>query len=197
MRNLGLVVAAVLIGAGVPAMGQMTPGYQQGTVQQVDKHGYQLTAEGGQVSIGSCGKFQSGQLVEFRIDADKVYIRNLDGEKYECPVVETQISGQAVASGYETGKVLGYTVRRDITEKYTRYAKVYEIKGAKLLFLVDYCGSFQSGTFSPGQDVQFRVDVDNDRLYIHRASNQEYSCQLEGMRLTQVDSIAVWGAGTW
>lgn len=34
-----------------------------------------------------------------------------------------------------------------------------------------------------GQVVQFRVDSDDDRLYVRHDGSKEYSCQLEGTRL--------------
>lgn len=91
--------------------------------------------------------------------------------------------GANIGAEYATGTILGYKVRRDTVEKSTRLAKVYELRGTNLLYLIDYCGSFQAGKFSPGEIVKYRVDSGDDRLYILHDGNKEYGCQLEGMRL--------------
>jgi len=39
----------------------------------------------------------------------------------------------------------------------TRHTKVYELKGADLVYQIDDCGSFQSGKFDAGQSVDYRV----------------------------------------
>ncbi|HLX83712.1 MAG TPA: hypothetical protein VKR59_07430 [Terriglobales bacterium] len=98
---------------------------------------------------------------------------------------------------YQKGTILGFGTRRDTfvgggggggngtpgtpVSSWTRHAKVYELRGADFVYEVDYCGAFQSGNFSPGQEVEFRVG--SGRLYIRHDGNKEYSCQLEGQRL--------------
>lgn len=202
MRSLGSLFIAIFISAGLSAVAQTTPGYQQGTIQPGD-HGFQIVGQGRQVGIGTCGKFQSGQSVEFRVDRNKVFVR-ADGKEYTCFLIERTTSSQPSsqtaappALGYESGEILGYAVRRDTVEKNTRAAKVYELRGANLLYLIDYCGSFQAGRFSPGQQIQFRVDADDDRLYVQHDGDKEYGCQLEGMRLLSSAEPAISAVGNW
>jgi hypothetical protein len=66
---------------------------------------------------------------------------------------------------------------------WTRHAKVYELRGPDLIYQVDYCGAFQAGQFSPGQEVEYRLDEKEGRLYIRHDVRKAYSCQLEGTRL--------------
>ena len=121
------------------------------------------------------------------MEGKKVRIRDADGKEYDCLMTQAKSAPAETALKYETGEILGYTVRRDTVENSTRLAKakVYELKGQKLIYLLDYCGNFQAGKFFPGQMVQFRVDADKDRIAVRHDGNQEYSCQLEGMHLIQ------------
>ena len=59
-----------------------------------------------------------------------------------------------------------------------------------MVYLIDYCGSFQAGKFSLGQAVNYRVDEtdkDDRRLYISRDNSQEYNCKIEGQKLLEPD----------
>ena len=194
MRKFALIFAAVLLCTGVSAAGQIAPGYDEGTIQPAGKHGYELIGEGLQVWMNHCGEFQPGQPVQYRMEGDKIHIRDVDGKEYTCSMTQAQSSPQAAAANYRTGEILGYKVRRDTVEKNTRMAKVYTLKGPKLIYLLDYCGSFQAGKFLPGQMVQFRVYPDNDRIFVRNGGGQEYSCKLEGMHLIQTKSSDASGA---
>lgn len=94
---------------------------------------------------------------------------------------------------YQKGTIMGYDVRVD---SYTsgggnnmpvtttaRRAKVYELKGANLVYKVDYCGAFQAGKFTIGQTVDFRVD--GERLYILHDGDKEYKCKIEGTKAVE------------
>ena len=186
MRKFAFIFAVLLVCAGISAAGQVIPGYQEGTIHPAGKDAYELRGEGLQVWMNHCGEFQPGQSVQYRIEGDRIHIRDVNGKDYDCSMTQAQSSPQAGAAQYQTGEILGYNVRRDIVEKGIRLAKVYEMRGPTLIYLLDYCGSFQAGKFFPGQIVQFRADVDNDRISV-RSGGRQYSCQLEGMRLIQTD----------
>lgn len=144
---------------------------------------YRLIGPNLHVWIKPCGDFQTGQTVDYRTEGDKAYIDGDHGNEYKCSITQREVlSSEGTSPAYERGTIMGYTVRRDTMRNDTRLAKVYELMDSQLVYLIDYCGAFQAGTFSLGQDVQFRVDSDDDRLYVRHDGNKEYSCQLEGMR---------------
>jgi hypothetical protein len=60
-----------------------------------------------------------------------------------------------------------------------------ELKGPTLIYQIDYSGAFQAGKFSPGQEIEFRANEKEGRLYIRHDVDKEYSCQLEGTRLPE------------
>jgi hypothetical protein len=109
-------------------------------------------------------------------------------------LMATIAAGQDKTSpAYQKGTILGYDIRVD---SYTsggggnmpvtttsRRAKVYELKGAGLIYKVDYCGAFQAGRFSIGQTVDFRVD--HERLYVLHDGDKEYKCKIEGTRAVE------------
>jgi len=71
---------------------------------------------------------------------------------------------------------------------------VYELKGTNMVYLIDYCGSFQAGKFSLGQTVNYRVDEtdkDDRRLYISRDNGAEYNCKIEGQKMLEHDKNEV------
>lgn len=180
-------------------------GYQKGTITPhaaIGRKSYDLITGKIGYQISNCADFQPGQVVDYRIKEDKVYILRPDGKDYKCSVeATTQSSSGPVTSTpdvplYQKGTIGGFEVRRDThiggggggdngtpgnpVSTWTRHAKVYELHGPNLIYKLDYCGAFQAGQFSPGQEVQFRVD--GDRLYIVHDNKKEYSCQLEGTR---------------
>jgi hypothetical protein len=85
---------------------------------------------------------------------------------------------------YQKGTITGWDKRTDIRATVngtaTRNKKVYELKGADLVYEVDYCGAFQAGKFQTGQEVDYRVD--GERLYIRRDDGKEYKCKIEGTK---------------
>jgi hypothetical protein len=198
MRRSALLLPALLAALSLPAAAQTLPGYQQGTMQQDAANQWQLVGTGVQISLDRCGTFHPGQQVQFRIADSKssVSIRDAAGAERTCSIAQYQTTSQQ-PSGYETGTVLGFMIRRDTVESSTRWAKVYEVRASKLLYLIDYCGAFQAGKFVPGQSLQFRVNIDKNRVYVRRDGAQDYSCQLEGLRLIPPGSSASTDYGWW
>jgi hypothetical protein len=182
------------------AAGDDKGGYEKGTItpDAAVAHRYLLQGTDAGYRFSNCGDFTNGQAVEYRVKENKVYIRR-DGDKdSKCPIEATMMVNTSYKPiTYVKGTILGFGVRRDVrigggggggngtpgspVTSYTRHAKVYELRGADFVYEVDYCGAFQSGKFSPGQEVEYRVD--GDRLYIRHDGDKEYSCQLEGQRL--------------
>jgi hypothetical protein len=103
------------------------------------------------------------------------------------------IAGDQTAPTYQQGTVMGWDTRLDSkthggfgntpVRTDTRRTKVYELKGADLSYQIDDCGSFQSGKFTAGQAVDYRVD--DKRLYIRREDGKEYKCKIEGTRVVE------------
>src|SRR5258708_13554709 len=96
-------------------------------------------------------------------------------------------AGDKTPATYQKGTITGWDKRTDIRsgakgETVTRNKKVYELKGADLVYQVDYCGAFQAGKFTAGQAVDYRVD--GERLYIRRDDGKEYKCKIEGTKAT-------------
>ena len=87
---------------------------------------------------------------------------------------------------YQKGTITGWEKGTDIRANaaagtaMTRNKKVYSLKGADLIYKVDYCGAFEAGKFQTGQEVEYRVD--GDRLYIRHDNDKEYKCKIEGTR---------------
>jgi hypothetical protein len=191
-KAIDVISFIAFLGAAVAAR---AADYQKGTItkQTGGVGAYQLDGGSTKYGIERCGKFQDGQAVEFRIADDKAYIRRENGGEYKCNIVMRSGAPEAPAvPTYIKGTILGYGVRRDThvssgangsVTSWNRKAKVYELKGPELIYQVDYCGAFQAGHFSPGQEVEFRVNEKEGRLYIRHDVSKEYSCQLEGTRL--------------
>ena len=95
---------------------------------------------------------------------------------------------------YQQGTIKGWEKGTDIYwvgahgETFPRDKTVYELKGTDMVYLIDYCGSFQAGKFSLGQTVNYRVDEtdeDDRRLYIGRDNGEEYKCKIEGQKMLE------------
>lgn len=190
MRPLVLVLLSAV------AFAETNPGYQEGTVtkQTGVATWYELSGADRSVWVKPCGDLKTGQAIEFRTVGDKAYIRRPDGGDSTCSITMRSVPTDTIDAPptYQKGTILAYTTRRDTNTSggghdsvstWTRYAKVYELRGPDLIYQVDYCGAFQAGQFSPGQLVEFRVNDKEGRLYIRHDVKKEYSCQLEGKRL--------------
>ena len=193
--SLAILLSGAIVAADKPA-------YEKGnlTVATTSGHkSYNLKVGLKIYQISNCGDFQNGQEVEFIMKEDKIYIAHQGAKDYKCSIESTTESADPNSPAtpndisapiYMKGKILGFSIRRDIhvsggsggVGSSARKAKVYELQGPDLVYQVDYCGSFQAGQFTPGQEVEFRVSTGEGRLYILHDVNKEYSCQLEGTR---------------
>jgi len=170
--------------------------YQKGTISinpsDADKS-CKVQFQGGAYLIGKCGAFKDGQTVEYREAQDTLYLR-ADGAKESKHKIEAKErqSDPEKAIVWLRGTVQGYNIRRPVRNNNSNNSslnitlgggkiKVYELHGAEAKYLIDLCGSFQAGKFSPGQEVDYRVD--GERLYIRHDGDKEYSCQIEGKSL--------------
>lgn len=178
------------------AVGNSTPTYEKGTITQSSgsQKSYELRNGNNGYQIDNCGDFQTGQMVDYRVKDRSVYIRREDGKESKCAIkAEISIHPDAVAITapvWQKGKILGYEslfrVARGTIASGIRRTNVYELRGPDLIYLIDFCGAFQAGQFTTGQEVDFRVDA--DRLYIRRDNNKEYNCQIDGrQKLDDVD----------
>jgi len=177
---LALLLATAAIAAD-------TPTYQKGTIKKafVAEPGlsaqayYSLQAEKHTYELKICGSFEDGQSVDFRTKGETVFIRGESGKDIKCP---TQLVGLGKPVSYQKGTIEGFerTVGND-TYNLKRQSKVYTLRGPDMLYLVDFCGSFQAGTFTPGQAVDYRVD--GERLFILHDNDKEYNCRIEGTHL--------------
>lgn len=193
----------VLLLATLSTVNMAQETYQKGTIRKGDPptglscdlingdRGYQ---------IGNCGDFRGGQLVEYRVRDRKAYIRREGGTESKCPIT-AELSGTLDPAAptvqtptYQKGTIEGFETRRDTSvfggggggngtstfpvNSRTRIAKVYRLHGPDRIYKIDYCGSFQAGQFTPGQEVEYHVAT--NRLYIRHDNDKEYSCQIEG-----------------
>jgi hypothetical protein len=174
------------------------PTYQKGTISSISGNHMSCELEGIGIHkrISNCRDFQSGQSVDYRIKGDNVFIRRENGKEYKCSIEGTILANvpdnaqptyqQGTIKGWEKGTDMlwvganGQTVPRDKT--------VYELKGTDMVYLIDYCGSFQAGKFNLGQTVNYRVDEsdkDDMRLYISHDNGEEYKCKIEGQKIVE------------
>ena len=88
---------------------------------------------------------------------------------------------------YVKGVITGYESRLDTWgmggNSNKRREKVYELKGADMIYKVGYCGAFQAGQFTPGQTVEYRVQ--GERLYIRHDDDKEFGCKIEGSKTVE------------
>ena len=178
-------VFLALIISTVAAADSPSGTYQKGSITEATsapQKTYQLKNGNVGYQISNCGDFQAGQTVDYRVKDRTVYIRREDGTEYKCAIkAELSINPNPTQPPvWQTGKILGYESLFRSTKGTggIRRANVYELRGPDLIYLIDFCGSFQAGQFETGQVVEFRVD--GDRLYIKHDINKEYNCQIDG-----------------
>ena len=175
------------------------PTYQKGTILNISANhaSCELNGVGIRKLISNCGAFQSGQPVDFRVNGDKVYIRRESGKEYKCSIDAAIESNVADKITYQQGTIKGWEKGTDLYwvgphgEPFPRDKTVYELRGAGMVYLIDYCGSFQAGKFSLGQTVNYRVDetdMDDRRLYITHDNGKEYNCKIEGQQMLERDN---------
>jgi hypothetical protein len=90
---------------------------------------------------------------------------------------------------YQKGTISGWESRTDIwgagffgtdAQGVPRKVTVFELKGADMIYLIDYCGAFQEGQFGLRQAVDYRLE--GDRLYVRRDNGKEFKCKIEGQK---------------
>ncbi len=105
------------------------------------------------------------------------------------------VGSDKAAPTYQKGIIKGWEKRTDMGpfldgngEPLPRKKIVFELKGIDFVYLIDYCGPFQAGTFQLEQAVDYRVgesDKDHMRLYIRRDNGREYKCKIEGKKISE------------
>lgn len=194
------IASFVLILTILPNLASPQETYLKGTIRKGDPAGQSCDLIDGNkgYQIGNCENFQGGQLVDYRVKDKKVFIRPEGGLESKCPIT-AELSGILDPAAptiqppkYEKGTIEGFVSRKDINLSSSgavfagaaggptiRIAKLYRLRGPDLIYRVDYCGAFQSGQFTPGQEVEYHVAA--NRLYIRHGNDKEYSCQIEGI----------------
>ncbi len=198
-RNVIRTVLSILLFATI-AIAADEPNYQTGTLAKhfsSAHNSYDLKDGDKGYQISNCGDFEDGQVVDYRVKEDKMYIHRDDGKDYKCTIeakftVDATVPSAPANQGsiYHKGTIEGYEIRRDThvgggmngapVGTSTRHARVYELHGEDLIYKFDFCGVSQAAKFSPGQVVEYRVQ--GNRLYIRHENDKDYSCQLEGTR---------------
>jgi hypothetical protein len=191
-RTVLFIFLVATIAAGTE---KSSPTYQKGTISNISGNHKICELEGTGIhkQINNCGDFQSGQTVDYRIKGTNVYIRRENGKEYKCSIEGTIVNSADNAQiTYQQGTIKGWEKGTDMVwvgphgETYPRDKTVYELKGTDMVYLIDYCGSFQAGKFDLGQIVNYRVDETdkNDmRLYISHDNGEEYKCKIEGQKI--------------
>lgn len=191
-----ILLSVILLRVGVAAADN-TPNYQKGTItiSGVNPKSYDLKGADKGYQISHCGDFQNGQDVDYRVKEDKVYISHPGGKEYKCSIEATMEHWSGVEPPpitFVKGTIEGFDTRRDTSvsgggtvgnssfpaSSHTRIVKVYRLRGTDLTYKIDYCGMFQAGQFTAGQEVEYRLA--GNRLYIRHDNDKEYDCQVEG-----------------
>jgi hypothetical protein len=187
----------LLIAATAAGVDKTPPAYQQGTITNssgADKF-YDLKGPVTSYRIANCGDFKTGAAVDFRVKDEKIYISRDGGKEDKCSIKQKWLTNPGIAAAtpkYQPGTITGWSTRLEtisgsstgLVMNSKRRTKIYELKGADMVYQIANCGSFQAGQFTPGQAVEYRVDVTEKRIYIRRDNDKEYSCIMEGVRTT-------------
>jgi len=180
------LVLLILSSIATMAAAQSAPADLKGTITQVTASGekrYDLRDGATGYQINNCGDFQTGDVVNYDVKGEKIYIHQ-NGKEYKCSIKARYTPTVGPVTGprtYMKGTIQGYQILYRISRGSTgavRRAKVYDLLGPDLIYEFDFCGAFQAGEFTTGQAVEFRVE--DERLYVLHDNNKEYSCQLEG-----------------
>ena len=162
--------------------------YQKGTITQefsAEHKSYDLKTGDSGYRINACGEFQNGQVVDYRVKDTNVFIRREDGKEYKCAIeatmtVDLQAAAVALAAAtFHQGKIEGYEIRYLTSEGGmggVRKVKAYDLRGPDSVYEIAFCGAFDTGKFTTGQGVEYRVD--GERLYIRHDNDKEWSCQI-------------------
>ena len=200
MKPLALFVTLVV--AMAAAVDRSEPNYEKGTITRrfPEAKDYELRGAVGGKMFKGCGDFKDGQVVNFRVDDRKLFIRDADGKDYRCSIyasIDPVVKPQVV---YSKGTIMGWSTRVDARPSSAsdgqslhlnlgssqRRTRVFELQGSDYVYAIDDCGAFQAGQFKPGQVVDYRVEdssKNNKRIYIQHDIDKEYSCRLEAVRV--------------
>jgi len=152
-----------------------------------------LQTQEGAYQISKCQDLHDGEAVEYRVQEQTVFIRTSDAKELKRRIEATELKSDPNYKPivWLKGTIQGYSVQKEFSAYhgaqsgfsavFGKKVKVYELHGAEADYLIDHCGSFQAGTFAPGQEVEYRLD--GERLNIRHDGNQEYACQIEGRGL--------------
>jgi hypothetical protein len=165
--------------------------YQKGTITEEfsAKHkSYDLKTGANGYQINNCGDFQNGQVVDYRVNGNKVYILREGGGEYKCAIEARYMPSDTVSAPptFQKGTIEGYEIRYLTSEGGlggVRKVKAYDLRGPDSMYEIAFCGSFEAGQFTAGQIVEYRVD--GDRLSIRHDNNKEWSCQIVGTVKTE------------
>ena len=181
-----LLLTTIAIAADAPASG-----YQKGTITQnvsARQKSYDLKNGDKGYQINNCGEFQNGEVVDYRVQDNKVYIRREDGKEYKCTIEAELTIGPDVPAAplFQEGTIGGYEIRYLTSEGGfggVRKVKAFELRGPDSTYEIAFCGSFEAGRFTEGQVVEYHVD--GDRLSIRHDNNKEWSCQIVARAKTE------------
>ncbi|SRR5579871_936600 len=201
----GILFAWLLVG---PVTADDAPTYTKGTitVSGASPKSYDLKGPDKAYQINHCGDFQNGQQVDYRVQEGKVHISHEGGKEYKCSIEATMQHWSGIEPppiSFLKGTIQGFETRRDTRVSgggggangtptlpigsTTRIAKVYRLRGADMIYKIDYCGAFQAGQFAPGQVVEYRVA--GNRLNIRHDNDKEFSCQIEGTETLESTNV--------
>lgn len=154
-----------------------------------------LQIPNGGYQISKCEDFHDGEVVEYRLKDNMLFIRTNDSKELKRRILATYLNHDPTYQPivWLKGTIQGYSVRRQshysrnngssLNIAFDKKIKVYELQGTEANYLIDFCGSFQVGKFVPGQEVEYRVF--GERLYIRHDGDKTYACQIEGKSLPE------------
>jgi len=201
LDRFGRVIVLLLLLCSSAIAGGTTPAYQKGTITESlspTHKFYELRDGANGYQFNDCGDFQIGQVVDYRLDNDKLYVHRDDGNEGKCTIkgrtrFEVPAAEQIPPPNYMKGTIWGYEalyrIATNSTLRAVRRTKVYELRGPDLIYEIAFCGAFQAGQFKEGQVVAYRVE--GERLYIFRGnSEKDYNCQIEAKSRPGNDSAS-------
>ena len=180
------VLCALLLTMTAIAADITSSAYQKGTITQEfsSKHkSYDLKNGGSGYRINNCGDLENGQVVDYRVNGDKVYVLRENGGEYKCAIEARYVltGASSAPPTFQKGTIEGYEIRYLTSEGGlggVRKVKAYDLRGPDSAYEIAFCGSFEAGQFTAGQVVEYRVA--GDRLSIRHDNNKEWSCQVVG-----------------
>ena len=194
MNSMGrfwcVIIIFLLCGSAIA--GDKTNAYQKGTITEglsATHKFYELKDGAHGYRFNGCGDFQAGQVVDYRLESDKLHIRRENGAEDKCAIKgrmtfdepSPPVAEPTAPANYVKGIIQGYEELYRYSKgtlSGVRTTKVYRLRGPDLIYEIDFCGAFQAGQFKEGQVVAYRVE--GERLYVFRGEkNKDYNCQIE------------------